>query len=223
MSFAYSDASRPIRETLPHVHRAVWARIASSGAWWTGEQRVAMAALVRASRKLRGEPPWLRSAPVVEDGPLPRAAAEAVRRIAIDAHQLDGKWCERVVAEFGDAAYVELVAVVVCVSAIEAFAEALGVEPEPLPEVQPGQVTRRRPDTVADAGAWVPMTVPWRGPNVARALSLVPDDHAIFMALVGTMYASGDFVKLVWDDRPLTRAQIELVAARVSAVNECFY
>ena len=32
-----------------------------------------------------------------------------------------------------------------------------------------------------------------------------------------------DFGAMVWEDRPLSRPQVELVAARVSALNECFY
>jgi hypothetical protein len=60
------------------------------------------------------------------------------------------------------------------------------------------------------------------GPNVGRALSLVPRDNQSFFALVGSMYALRDFQDLVWD-RPLSRPQVELVAARVSALNECFY
>ena len=66
------------------------------------------------------------------------------------------------------------------------------------------------------------MTVPWKGPNVGRALSLVPGDHFAFMMLVQAMYSSNGFGELVWD-APLNRAQCELLAARVSAVNECFY
>ena len=73
-----------------------------------------------------------------------------------------------------------------------------------------------------DAGAWVQMTVPFAGPNVGRALSLTPPDQMIFMGMVGAMYAMSDFTQLVWD-RPLSRPQVELIASRVSAVNECFY
>lgn len=223
-AFAYADAPKPIRETLPQIHRAVWERIASPGAWWTGEQRVAIAAEVRATRPLRGEPPWLRNQPTpAADGPLPETAVLAVRRIAIEAHQLDARWCHAIVAEIGDAAYTELAAVTVCTTAIDTFAEALGVALEPLPQPKPGDVTRQRPENAADVGAFVPLIEPWAGPNVGRALGLAPDDNAIFMALVGSMYAMADFVKLVWEDRALARPQVELVAARVSAVNECFY
>ena len=72
-------------------------------------------------------------------------------------------------------------------------------------------------------GAFVPLLDPFAGPNVSRALSLRPDDNMMFHALVGSMYALSDFQDLVWEDRPLSRPQVELVAARVSAINECFY
>jgi hypothetical protein len=147
---------------------------------------------------------------------------EAARRVAIDAHRIERVWAERIIAALGDAPYVELVSVAVCVTAIDAFAEAMGVAVAPLPEPKPGAPSRVRPDGMGEGVAWVPMTEPWVGPNVARALSLVPGGQHSFMSLTAAMYAFGDFAELVWE-RPLTRPQIELVAARVSSVNECFY
>jgi hypothetical protein len=44
-----------------------------------------------------------------------------------------------------------------------------------------------------------------------------------FFGLVASLYSVSDFAMLVWEDRPLARPQVELVASRVSAVNECFY
>ena len=110
----------------------MWARIASPGAWWTGEERVAFAAEVRAAREKRADPPWLRGDAPPHDGPLPEAAVEVARRVAIDAHRLDQEWAERMMAALGDAAYVELVSLAVCVTAIDAFAESMGVPLEPL-------------------------------------------------------------------------------------------
>jgi hypothetical protein len=66
------------------------------------------------------------------------------------------------------------------------------------------------------------MLLAFPGPNVARALSLAPKMNAHFFVLVGAMYAGDEFQTLIWD-RTLSRPQIELVASRVSAVNECFY
>ena len=48
--------------------------------------------------------------------------------------------------------------------------------------------------------------------------------NALFMSNVQEMYASngGGFSDMVWNG-PLSRPQAELLAARVSSVNECFY
>ena len=61
--------------------------------------------------------------------------------------------------------------------------------------------------------------------NVLRALSLVPDavrgwmqvGNAQYLSMKGMMNFSGDL------GRSINRMQIELVAGRVSAINECFY
>jgi len=111
-----------------------------------------------------------------------------------------------------------------CVSAIVSYAGALGVPYEPLPGPAAGEPDRARNESVEDAGAYVPLQAPWKGPNVGRALSLVPGQNMMFMGLVMSMYGGpNSFFELVWDDAPLSRPQAELLAARVSAVSECFY
>ncbi len=221
MPFEYASFPHPVREDLVAAHGTAWSRLAEPGCWWTGEQRVAIAREVRAARAARSDPPWLRKAPTGRD--LPRAAIDAARRVAADAHPLDRDACRALIDALGDAPYVELVGVVVCVTAIDAFAEALGVELEPLPEPVAGEPSRERPENVGDAGAYVPMATPWPGPNVGRALSLVPPAAQTFFSLVGPMYSGREFANLVWANRPLSRPQVELIAARVSAVSECFY
>ncbi len=217
----YASLPYAIRDDLVASHRLVWEQLGKPGCWWTGALRIAIAREVRQARVDRVHP--AREQSPASGAPLPPAAVEAARRIAIEPHKLDRQWSRQMVADLGDAPYVELVAVASSVVAIDTFAEALGAGLEPLPEPVDGEPTRERPDGVGDDGAWVPMTVPWPAPNVARALSLVPQANAMFFSLVSTMYAGQDFMKLVWDDRPLSRPQVELVAARVSAVNECFY
>lgn len=61
--------------------------------------------------------------------------------------------------------------------------------------------------------------------NVLRALSVVPDavrswvkiSSSQYLAIENMMNFSGD------TGRSINRMQIELVAGRVSAINECFY
>lgn len=222
-TFDYAVHGHSVPENIVDAHRAAWRRLASPGSWWTGRQRIEMARLAREGLAQRNDPTWLRDgSPASSDG-LPARAADLVRRIAADVLSIDAAWAREAAQELGDAAYVEICAVTVCLTAIDAFADALGVSLEPLPEPVAGEPDGLRPEGTAQAGAFVPMLDPFSGPNVARALSLAPADNLAFHLLVGSMYAMADFQDLVWEKKPLTRPQVELVAARVSSVNECFY
>ncbi len=221
--FDYATQGHAVPEAIAQAHRAAWARIAAPGSWWSGEQRIEIARLAREARLQRNDPPWLRDQTPASSEHLPERAADVVRRIAADVHSIDQAWAKPCIEALGDAAYVEICAVTVCLVAIDAFAEALGVPLEELPHALPGEPDRVRPEGTADVGAFVPLMEPFGGPNVGRALSLTPADNGAFFGLVGSMYALADFQEMVWNNRPMTRPQVELVAARVSAINECFY
>jgi hypothetical protein len=223
MAFDYGTIPHPIREDIVAAQRAAWQRISGPGAAWTGEQRLAVARCVRHERARRHEPPWLRREGGAVEPSLPPTAVDAAAVIAVAAHRIDREWAKEKIQALGDVGYVELTGVAVSVTAIDAFAEALGAPLEPLPDAAPGEPDGSRPDALGDVGAHVAMTVPYAGPNVGRALSMAPGEQAMFMGLVGAMYSLRDFVEMVWKDRPLSRPQVELVAARVSAINECFY
>ena len=60
-------------------------------------------------------------------------------------------------------------------------------------------------------------------PNIMRALSLVPDEVRMLRRLAATHYLAVEQIPDPTARRALDRMQIELVAARVSALNECFY
>ncbi len=226
MSFDAGRFPVPVREDMATALRRSWADIGRPGTWWTGPERVAIAALARAERLQRNEPPWNRNRSQPLRAPLPEKAVEAARKIGADPTHLDREWAERAIAELGDAPYVELASVVVTTVAADAFCEAMGIEHEPLPEPEAGEPTRERPDGMGDIGAWVPVqVVDWNRANVARALSLVPEGVRTFFRMVVAMYSGTgtDFTEMVWDHRPLARPQVELIAARVSALNQCFY
>ena len=72
-----------------------------------------------------------------------------------------------------------------------------------------------------EADLWPPM----RTANVVRALSLVPNALRDWRAIASAQYLSfAGMQNFVQDEaRSLTRMQMELIAGRVSAVNECFY
>ncbi len=219
----YSASGLEIREEIGAAHEAALDRFAGAGSWWSGAQRIALIEAAREARAQRLTPPWQREAASPPAVPVPAEALEVARTVAADAHRVDRDVCRGRVAELGDAAYVEIVALVACVSAMDAFCEAIGVDPPALPEPRPGEPDRQRPEGVGDIGAFVDAALGVPGPNVGRALSLAPLENATFFRLVGAMYALEDFGAMVWEERPLSRPQVELVAARVSALNECFY
>jgi hypothetical protein len=125
---------------------------------------------------------------------------------------------------------------VVAVISIDAFCRGLGVDPHPLPAPEPGETTRHRPVGTVSDEAWVPMLPAAassgpeadlfpsaRVPNVARAMSLVPDCVRMLKQLSAAHYLPMEQVIDPKARRTLDRAQMELLAGRVSALNECFY
>jgi len=176
---------------------------------------------------------------------LPAAAVDAVHRLVTDATRLTQGWVADLDGQgVSDAHYVELLSVVVAVRSIDAFHRALGLALEPLPTPRPesetGPPRRTRPATTESDTAWVPLLVPSRVeaenddlfppgpvvPNVIKALSLVPDGVRWLKDLSNAHYlsmAAGQMMDFSRGRGPLSRAQTELIAGRVSALNECFY
>jgi hypothetical protein len=241
--FDYTGLTLPIPDAMRAAHRKAWERLAGPGAWWSGAERVAIAAEVRAARhcavcseRKAALSPHARSRQHAASAGLPAAAVDAVHRVAVDPGRLTRAWYEKTLAAgLSEGHYVELIGVVVTVVNLDALHRGLGVAPEPLPDPRAGEPLRERPPAVREA-AWVPwlaMDSPQarelfagrpRVPNVARALSLVPEAVQQLAELSDAHYLPIDEVI---DPRArvpaLTRAQMELVAGRVSALNQCFY
>jgi len=175
------------------------------------------------------------------DAPLlPARFVDAVHRIRTDPARLTGPWVDSLIDhEFGYGHYVELISVIATLISIDSFHEVLGIPLEPLPAARPGFPDRYRPPGAAIDVAWVPMIYPQnltdaeadiyfgsaQTGNVIRALSLVPEAVRKLHSVSAVQYlptpqimdmsASGSL--------SLTRPQTELVAARTSALNDCFY
>ena len=106
---------------------------------------------------------------------------------------------------------------------IDHLHDALGLEREALPDAVDGEPTGERPKGLVDDVAFLPTLPPDGMAHVAVSLSLAQADNARRMLLVRAMYSGRSFGEMVWTHRALSRPQIELVAARTSALNECFY
>ena len=243
---SYAGAPVPVREDIEAAHRLAWQRLARPGTWWSGAQRVAIAAEARNAHRcplcrerkaalspyaVRGEHASL--------GALPQNVVEVIHRIRTDSGRLTQAWQQGMIASgLSEEQYVETVGVLVTTVAIDTFTRAIGMPQHPLPAPEPGEPSRRRPRGAKPGGAWLPwveladMTAEEAGlyvpgeafSNVRRAMSLVPAEVIGFFGIVEAQYLPGpamrDFDR---EYRAITHPQIELIASRVSAINGCVF
>jgi len=248
MSFDYASTGLTIRSDIAEAHRRAWEQLGSPGSWWTGAERVAIAAELRAARECvlcRRRKEALSPESLAGDhdraasvAALPAAAIEAIHRITTDPSRLSRAWYQQTVGgdEMSEGHYVELVGVLVAVLSIDVFHLGLGLPLEALPEPVAGEPSHYQPLQARREDAYVrmcPVKVTgaesdlWQGRtgNVVRAMSLVPDAVRQLKDLSAAHYLSMEEVPdpSANGGRAITRAQIELLAGRVSALNECFY
>lgn len=242
----YETAPLPVRADLAAVHRRVLDHIARPGTWLDGPRRVAIAAETRhaemchlcARRKQALSPAAVKGA---HDslGALPLVLVETVHRVRNDPGRLTRSWLDGLVrAGLVIEEYVETVSVIAHTVALDTFAHGLGLPLLPLPAPVVGSPARVRPAGARLGEAWVPWLEPedlsdaeaWLYPvgappaNIRKAMSLVPAEVRSFFELCECQYLPGagmrDFGR---EFRAITHAQIELLAARVSALNRCRY
>jgi hypothetical protein len=243
----YRSTGIDVRDDIVAAQTRAWQSLAAPGTWWTGAERLALAREVRAARRCA----WCAErkaalSPYAVTGThdaatdLQPAIVDAVHRVVTDPGRLSRRWAREVMAaEVSDGHLVELVAVVCTVMLIDGFARTIGADPPALPEPAAGEPSRLRPREAVDEGYFVP-TIPYTigqrpelglyepdafVPNVGRGLSLVPDAMRSAQDLMRAHYVQYHQVATDYEppDRPIRRSQMELVASRTSARNDCFY
>jgi len=236
----YPDSEYPVRDEIAAIHARQFANITSAGTWGSGRQRHALAVEARRAGIEAGLLEPLPGGPEQAETGLPEAVRDVVRTIAVSVRSLGQEFCGQVLAGgLSDAEFVEIVGVVSRLVDLDVFARGIGVPLRPLPSPSQGEPTRLRPETAVPEHAFVP-TIPngpaggdigaelYHGhpmPYIVRALSLVPDELKAHVELEVAHYTRLD--KLFDFDyqhhEGLTRSQAEVVAGRISALNDCFY
>jgi len=241
----YAPAGVAVREDLRQAHARFLRHLASPGSWWSGAERLAIAAESRnalgcrlclerkealSPASLQGEHESL--------GALPASLVDVIHRVRTDSGRLSRSWFDGVLESgLDEGSYVEAIGVVTMLAGVDCFARALGLPPFPLPEPLPGEPSRQRPTSARPGTAWVAMIAPEDAdgperdlygeadfvPNIVRALSLVPDHVRVLRELSSAHYMGFAEIPDFSRRGALDRMQMELVAARVSSLNECFY
>lgn len=205
-----NDRQTSIRPDLTENLERTWVNLAGPGAVWTGAERLAIAAEARRARDR-----------VPPGNDLPPTATEAARLLAADPPAARRSWLDSLIAGGLDyERYIELLGVVARLVAVDTFSEALGLSLTPLPEPTGGEPTGLTDTSARPAKGWVPVV---GGTSITQALSLIPSENAELERFHGPMYLTFEEMSDPVIARGLTRPQMELVASRTSAFNECFY
>ncbi len=230
----YDRQALPVREEVISGHTAGISGFSGPGTWYSGEERIAVLAETRAARhcglctarKTALSPYTLQGEHDSVTG-LPEPVLEVVHRITTDSGRLTEKWFHSIMgAGLSEPEYIEIVSLVATATVLDSFAVALGCEVADPGEPLDGEPSRIRNDQVCDGGAWVPLyDLPQEmtdtglptAPNIFRAMGLVPSGIDHFFGVMRSHYALAD------QEADISRSQIELIASRVSALNECFY
>ena len=169
---------------------------------------------------------------------LPEVLIELIHRVRTDSGRLTRQvYDDALAGGLSDAEYVETIGVMATVIAIDTFCDAMGIPRHALPAPVAGEPRRRRPAGAREGLAWVPTVAPedvteteagmydgLTGVNIHRALSLVPSEVKGFFDLDAVQYLPDALLRDFGTEyRALTHAQIEFLAGRVSAINQCFY
>jgi hypothetical protein len=221
-----------VRDDLAEAHRLAWEHLARPGSWWTAEQRLELArTAMRALADAESLPPWVgvsTTARVPRPLDAPPAAHDLAYRLARHAGTMTNDVYHATVAKIGELPYVEVCAIVSTVAAVWHFSRNVGLPVAPLPPPAPDSPTGDRPERLEQPQLnWVPVAAPADTvAAVVQAYTAVPGEQVNTWRMADAQYMpEGDMVDPAWTRRPggLSRAQMELVAARLTKLRDCFY
>lgn len=244
-SALFDPLQLPIRASLDRERERAWQRLAAAGTWWSGQQRLDIAAESRhatgcalCQRRKQALSPYTVAGQHDHLGLLSEPMVDIVHRLATDAGRLTKTWLSATLqADVSEEQYVEAIGVVATITALDSFDHALGLPLRPLPPAQAGAPSRHRPAGAKRDLAWVATVAPQDltnadpdpytrhgNKNIHRALSLVPQEVINFFDLDVELYLKDHEIRdFDREYRALSHAQIELLAGRVSLLNGCYY
>lgn len=221
-----------IRQDLAEVHALAWTHIAGPGSWFSGAQRVELAKTVLiAISDTEPLPPWSsfsESGRLTNQPLAPAAAHDVAYRAGRHAGTMTETVYSSAVSKIGELPYVEVCGIVSTVAAVAHFCRNIGVDVPAFPSPKPGEPTANQPENVETTWRnWVPVRSPAdNSAAVVQAYTSVPGEDQNAWRMASAQYMPEDeMLQADWRRRPkgLSRPQMELVAARVAQLRECFY
>jgi len=235
----------PLRPPLSAAIDVARARIGAPGTWLSGAMRVAVAAETRQAKRCglcearkQALSPYMVRGEHDDLGELPPAMIDVVHRLVTDTARLTQSWVQQKISEgLSEEEYAEIIGIVATQTGLDTLSHAIGAEPAPLPRAQAGEPDRQRPAGAKKDLAWIatlsPESIDDDDPqifaqhgsaNIHRAISLVPQEAINFFDLDVELYLRNHEIRDFENEyRAISHAQIELIAARTSFINGCYY
>lgn len=237
----YEKSEYPVSSTIEALHEDELASFTQCGTWGTGAQRAVVAATARTARYEAGLQEKSDDPPITTNAGLPDVALQLASEVALGATNIDRDYFNNVTSQgVTPGAYIEIVGVVSRLVNLDIFSRGIGLSPRPLDPVEDeGTPDFALPDEAVDEGFFV-NSVPsppaggslgeslyGKNPagNILRSLSLVPAEARRVINLIGNQYYSSEQLMdfSASSSHALSRAQVEVVASKVSEHNRCFY
>ncbi|NKB36028.1 MAG: hypothetical protein GKR93_02510 [Gammaproteobacteria bacterium] len=237
----YSDTNLPIPSSFESLHEDELLSFARPGTWGTATQRRAIAAEARKARVEAGMQESVGDETLAESADLPEVARRLARDVALAGIGIDRDYCKKVQVEgLSEGAYVEIVGLVARLAHLDVFARGIGVSSRQLAEPQEDKAPSMQRPAVARQEGFFTASIPSApeggeialelfgsepAPNIVRSLSLVPEEARRLNTVIDMEYFSAETIFDLTRSslRALSRPQMELVAAKISALNQCFY
>lgn len=235
----------PIRADLAEAIERTRERLSSAGTWWNARERLAIVDEIRHAvhcplcrTRKAALSPYAVAGEHASLGTLPAPIVEAIHRLRTDANRVTDAWYEGLLAQgLSDTEYVELVGLVATVTALDTFTHAMGLPHIAFPSPRAGEPSRHRPRNARRRIARVPTVAPdemteddvnpypeYGTVHIQQAMSLVPASVIEFFDIDTALYLKQHWIRdFSREYRSLTHAQLELVAARASVLNGCYY
>ena len=187
-----------------------YARLAAPGTWWNGAERVAIVATMRRTQQGEFE--------IAEC--LGEDVSGFVHKVSVSAFDIDENYVKAAGAIMTPLQVVELTALVAQFSALDTFLYGAGFTLRELPVPISGEPTQLEVKGAKLMRGWFPTRGTAGAPN---CFSAVADEDKALHDIHSIIYLSMEEMADLNVVKDLHRSQIELLAARTSNYNDCFY
>lgn len=220
-------------------------RLTQPGSWLDGAQRLAVLVEARhawdcplCQKRKSSVSPYAVDGNHAALGILAPAWVEVIHRVVTDPGRLSQRWYQEAQdSGIAEDEIIEVISVTVQAVVTDCFTTAIGMETPSFPDAATGQPPRRHALEARPGPGWAATIAPEdAGPDfmdfydneshfyIRRSLTLVPDETRRLWELLNALYMEDPRIyELEGLERGISRAQMEFLAARASALLGCYY